>query len=246
MLYKKKRLIAIALTTACLYLSGCGMFTPAPKPDIGPAGKPVESKPNPPVAERFQSPPAEIYDLEALAGAVFEGVNKQDWLQAINNFNQMQATWQQVKASVGEKKGVKESDEAIQKLAPSLSANDVTESYESLNKFMASISDIGKSYKLSPVSEIIAIGNSIRNVSFHVQAKNWTKATAKIKELEGTWQHSKPALEEAGVLGEATKIHSRVNQLKNAVTAENKGASEEHIASLNESMSIMRQFYRGK
>lgn len=246
MLHRKGSLTAIAFIIACLYLSGCGMFTPAPKPDIGPAGKPVEAKPNPPVAERFQSPPAEIYDLEALAGAVFEGVNKQDWLQAINNFNQMQATWQQVKASVGEKKGVKESDEAIQKLAPSLSANNVTESYESLNKLMASISDIGKSYKLSPVSEIIAIGNSIRNVSFHIQDKNWTKATAKIKELEGTWQHSKPALEEAGVLGEATKIHSRVNQLKNAVTAENKGASEEHIASLNESMSIMRQFYRGK
>lgn len=246
MLCKKRSLTAIAFIIACLYLSGCGIFTPAPKPDNGPAGKPVESKPNPPVAERFQSPPAEIYDLEALAGAVFEGVTKQNWLQAKDNFTQMQNTWQVVKASVGEKKGVKESDEAIQKLAPSLSANNVTESYESLNKFMGSVSDIGKSYKLSPVSEIIAIGNSIRNVSFHIQDNNWSKASAKVKELEGTWQHSKPSLEETGVLGESTKIHSRINQLKNAVTAENKGASDEHIASLNESMSIMRQFYRGK
>lgn len=246
MLRKNKFLITIGFIITCLCLSGCGMFSPAPKPDIGPAGKPVESKPNPPVTERFQSPPAEIYDLEALAGAVFEGINKQNWPEASGNFAQMQTTWLTVKSSVGEKKGVKEGDEAIQKLSTALSESNILESYESLNKFMGSVSDIGKSYKLSPIAEIIAIGNSIRSVSFYVQANNWPKASSKVKELESTWQHSKPALEQAGVLGEATKIHSRVNQLKSSVTAETKGSSEEHIASLNESMSIMRQFYRGK
>lgn len=246
MLHRNKILMPIVFIITCFCLSGCGMFSPAPKPDVGPAGKPVESKPNPPVAERFQSPPAAMYDLEALAGAIFEGINKQNWQEANNNFVQMQTTWQTVKTSVGEKKGVKESDEAIQELSAALSENKILESYESLNKLMGSIGDIGKSYKLSPIADIIAIGNSIRNVSFYVQANNWPKSSAKVKELESTWQHSKPALEQAGVLGEATKIHSRVNQLKSSVTAEAKASSEEHIASLNESMSILRQFYRGK
>lgn len=222
MLRKNKFLITIGFIITCLYLSGCGMFSPAPKPDIGPAGKPVESKPNPPVTERFQSPPPEIYDLEALAGAVFEGINKQNWQEANGNFAQMQATWQVVKAAVGEKKGVKEGDEAIQKLSTALSGSTSLEAYENLNKFMGSVSDIGKSYKLSPIAGIISIGNSIRSVSFYVEAKDWPKASSKVKELESTWQHAKPALEEPGVLGESTKIHSRVNQLKSSVTAETK------------------------
>lgn len=40
------------LLTGCGYLSGL-LSEPAPKPEIGPAGKPVESKPNPPFIERF-------------------------------------------------------------------------------------------------------------------------------------------------------------------------------------------------
>jgi hypothetical protein len=222
------------------------MLTPAPKPEIGPAGKPVESKPNPPVVERFQYPPAETYDLEALAGAIFEGVTKNNWQQAEGNLTQLQVTWQQVKAGVGDKKGVKEGDEALQKLSYAVTAKKRTEAYENLNTFMSSASDIGKSYKLSPISSIIAVGNSIRNVGFYVEEKDWSKAASKVKELEGTWQHEKPSLEQVGLLGEVTKAHSKVNQLKDAVNAENKGASEEHIASLNESLGYIRQFYRGK
>ena len=236
----------IAFFFACAILSGCGMFTPAPKPDIGPAGKPVESKPNPPVVERFQAAPVEMYDLEALAGAVFEGASKENWPHAQGNFEQLRSTWEQIKVAVGDKKGVKEADEALEKLTAAISAKQSKESFENLIKFMASASDVGKSYKLSPIADIVSIGNSIRNVSFYVEEKEWTKSASKMKELEGTWKHSKPALEQVGILSETTKIHSRVNQLKDAVIAESQGASQEHIASLNESMSIIRQYYRGK
>lgn len=238
--------LIVSLIVISVYLPGCGMFTPSPKPEIGPAGKPVESKSNPPVMERFQSPPAAMYDLEALAGAIFDGINKENWQPAGENAVQLQATWEQVKATVGEKKGVKESDEALSKLLSSIQEKRITESYENLNKFMGSVSDIAKSYKLSPASDIIAVGNSLRNVSFYVEEKNWPKAASKVKELEGTWQHSKPAFEQVGILGETTKIHSKVTQLKDAVNAENKGAAQEHIALLNESMGAIRQFYRGK
>ncbi|MCX7779847.1 MAG: hypothetical protein N2491_02885 [Negativicutes bacterium] len=238
--------LGVSILFAGLLLSACGMFTPAPKPEIGPAGKPVESKPNPPVIERFYSPPAEMYDLEALAGAIFEGIYKENWQPAEENLAQLQVTWQDVKTRVGNKKGVKEADEALEKLTEAVAAKKITASYEALNKFMGSVSDVGKSYKLSPVADVIGVSNSLRNVSFYVEEKNWIKAASKVKELEGVWNHAKPALEQVGILGEITKTHAKIKQLKDAVNAENKGVAEEHIASLNESLGYIRQFHRGK
>ncbi|MCP6755941.1 hypothetical protein NL533_30430, partial [Klebsiella pneumoniae] len=73
----------------------------------------MDSKPNPPFIERFYSAPTELYDLEATAGVVFEGINKADWAQAQAGLNNLQTVWEQAKAAVGDKKGVKEADEAI-------------------------------------------------------------------------------------------------------------------------------------
>lgn len=230
-----------------LYLTGCGLLSgPAPKPEIGPAGKPVESKPNPPFMERFFSAPTELYDLEASAGVVFEGINKGDWAQAQAGLTTLQTLWQQAKNAVGEKKGVKEADAAIEKLAAAIAGNKVTDSYESLIKFMGSVSDIGKSYKLSPIADIIAVDNGIRNVSFFVEDNDWKKAATKVKELQGTWQKVKPSMEQVGVLGEITKTHALVNQMKDAINAENKGAFLEQQANINESMGRIREFFRGK
>ncbi|WP_371370823.1 hypothetical protein [Sporomusa aerivorans] len=230
-----------------VFLSGCGLLSqPAPKPDVGPAGKPVEAKPNPPVLERFFAPPVELYDLEAVAGVMFEGINKEDWSQVQAGINNLQTLWQQGKSAVGDKKGVKEADEAITKLAEAVNARRVSDAYENLNKFMGSIGDIGKSYKLSPLADIIAVSNGIRNVSFYVEDKNWTKAASKVKELQGTWEKVKPSMEQVGILGEITKTHSIVLQMKDAVNAESKGAFEEHLANINESMGRIRQFFRGK
>ena len=237
----------ISLLFLLLLLNGCGLLSePAPKPEIGPTGKPVESKPNPPFMERFFSAPVELYDLEATAGVVFEGINKEDWSQAQAGLTNLQAMWSKAKGAVGDKKGVQEAEAAIEKLTVAINDKKVTESYESLIKFMGSVSDIGKSYKLSPIADIIAVSNGIRNVSFFVEDKDWKKAATKVKELQGTWEKVKPSMEQIGVLGEITKTHATVNQLKDAINAENKGAFLEQQANINESMGRIREFFRGK
>lgn len=238
--------LAAMLLLASALAAGCGLMGPAKKPEVGPAGKPVEAKPNPPVMERFTSAPVQLYDLEATAGVVFEGINKENWPQAEAGLYNLQTLWQQAKEAVGDKKGVKDGDEAIGKLATSIMDKKITASYENLNKFMGSVSDIGKSYKLSPVSDLIAVGNGVRNVSFYVADKNWSKAASNVKGLEDTWNSAKPAMEQFGILGAVITTHSRVKQLKDAVNAESKGAVEEHVANLNESLGKIREFYRGK
>ena len=242
--YSNLKLVSVISLT--LLVSGCNMFTPLKKPEIGPAGSPVETKPNPPISQRFESPPKELYDLEATAGVIFQGINKKDWVQAERGIATLQTLWPQIKDLAGNKKGLKDADEALTTLETDINKQSSLASYESLIKFMASVSDVGKSYKLSPLSDIVAIGNTIRNVSFYVQEKNWDKAKAKMKELEGAWGQAKPSMEKVGILGEITKTHSAVKQLKDAVEAENKGAAEEQIANINESMGIIREYYHGK
>lgn len=235
----------IILSLLTVLMCGCGLMSPAKKPDIGPAGKPVESKPNAPLAERFVAPPASLYDLEAIAGNIFEGVNKENWQQAEAGFSNLQIVWTNTKPQIGERKGVKEADKALQDLSTSIAGKKVTASYENLNKFMGSIGDIAKSNKLSPLSDLIAVGNGVRNVSFYVEDKNWSKAASKVKELEGTWGRAKPSLEQVGILADVTRTHSLITQMKDAVNAENKGAVDEHTANLNESMGYIRNFYYG-
>ncbi len=247
MSYSKDSVLKIVtIISLSLFLSGCNTFTPLKKPEIGPAGNPVEAKPNPPLSQRFESPPGELYDLEATAGVIFQGINKKDWLQTERGLSTLQTLWPQVKNLTGTKKGMKDADEALTKLETDIIKRNSTDSYESLIKFMASISDVGKSYKLSPLSDIVAIGNTLRNVSFYVQDKSWDKAKAKVKELEGAWGQAKPSMEKVGILGEVTKTHSAVKQLKDAVEAENKGSAEEQIANINESMGTIREYYHGK
>lgn len=242
----RKFLSAITIILASSLISGCAAFTPAPKPEVGPTGKPVESKPNPPLMERFQSPPAQLYDLEATAGVIFEGFTTEKWDQAQRGLATLQTTWQQAKPLLGEKKGVKEADEALDKLNGAIAAKELTSSYENLGKFMGSISDIGKSFKLSPLADIVAVGNAARNVGFYVDDKDWSKAASKVKELQGTWQQVKPSMEQVGILGELTKTHSDIKQLKDAVNAENNASVKENLAKINESMGQIRQFYYGR
>lgn len=246
----RHNLSLIAVCTALLLLAsvfaGCGLMAPAKKPEVGPAGKPTEAKPNPPVMERFTAAPAQLYDLEAIAGSLFEGINKENWPQAEAGLQNLQGVWRETKEIVGDKKGVKDADEAIGKLASSVMDKKITASYENLNKFMGSVSDIGKSYKLSPVADIIAVGNAVRSVSFYVEDKNWSKAASKVKGLEDTWNGAKPTMEQFGVLGPVITTHAGVTRLKDAVNAENKGSVEEQVAGLNESLGKIREFYRGR
>lgn len=246
MLKTIKIVILLHMFLSVVLFSGCGLMTPAQKPDIGPAGKTVESKPNPPFVERFYSPPGELYDLEATAGVIFEGINKENWQQAEAGFANLQTTWLNAKALVGDKKGVKEADKALQDLSTAIAGKKITNSYENLNKFMGSIGDIAKSYKLSPLSDIIGVGNAVRNVNFYIADKDWSKAASKAKELEGVWGHAKPSMEQVGILNEVTRTHALVSQIKDAVNAENKGAVEEQTTNINESLGYIRNFYRGK
>lgn len=240
--------ISLMITTGgCALLAGLGgMLTPAPKPEVGSTGTPVESKPNPPLLHRFWSPPGELYDLEAIAGVLFEGINKEKWEQAREGLTNLESAWAKAKPLIGDMKGVKEGDQALQGLEESIASKDMKSSYEKLIAFMAAISDIGKSFKLSPLSDIIAVGNTARNVAFYTEDTNWLKAAVKVKELQGSWQQSKPTMEQIGILGELTKAHSTVKQLKDAVNAENKSAAEEQLANLNESMGRIRMFYYGR
>lgn len=229
-------------------LTGCGLLSePAPKPEIGPTGKPVESQPNPPfLVERFFSAPAALYDLEAAAGVVFEGVNKENWEQARAGCAKLQTLWQQAKGAAGDKKGIKAGDEAIENLTAAVNNQQAINAYENLIAFMSSVSDIGKSYKLSPVADMIAVSNGMRNVSFFAEGRDWKKAAAKVKELQGTWEQVKPGMEQVGILGEITKTHAAVKQMKDAVNAENSDAFQEQQANMNESMGRIREFFRGK
>jgi len=216
------------------------------KPEVGPAGTPVETKPNPPLTQRFMSPPGELSDIEATAGVIFEGIIKNNWLQAETGLNTLSELWPRTKTLIGDKKGVKGANEALESLIIGISNKKSTDSYESLTKFMGSLSDIGKSYKLSPLSDIIAVGNAIRTVNFYVEANDWHKATAKMKELDNTWGQAKPNMESVGILSKITTTHSIIKQMKDAVEAEDKGSIKEHLANINESMGYIREYYRGK
>lgn len=237
--------IVVCCGVLLVTVTGCSLLTPAKKPEIGPAGKP-ETKGNPPIVERFKSPPYQLYDLEMTAGALFAGVNAEDWNQAQAGLQQLQTIWQEISPSLGDEKNVKKANETLAKLATAVGGKKITASYEALNGFMGSIGDIGLNYKLSPLADIIAISNLVRNVSFYVEEKNWSKAASKVKELDGSWGQIKPSVESIGILGEVTRTHSFVKQLKDAVNAENKGAAESHIQSLNDSIGRIRDHYRGK
>ena len=231
--------------TIMITVTGCSLLTPAKKPEVGPAGKP-EYKTNPPLVERFKSPPYQLYDLETTAGTLFAGVNTENWTQAQTSLQQLQTIWQEVSPALGDEKNIKKANDALGKLATAVGGKKITASYEALNGYMSAISDIGMNFKLSPLADILVVSNLVRNVSFYVEEKNWTKAASKANELEGSWGQVKPSVESIGILGEVTRTHSYVKQLKDAVNAENKSAAESHIQSLNDSLGSIREHYRGK
>jgi hypothetical protein len=235
-----------AAVALAVFISSCSMAQPVKKPEIGPAGSPTESLPNPPFVERFKAPPTQLYDLEATAGVIFQGLNKSNWPEAEAGLNTFRNIWPEAKALTGDKKGVKSAEEALTKLSAAIAEKEVTATYDNLNKFMGSIGEVGKSYKLSPLSDLIAVDNGIRNVSFYVEENDWAKAAIKVNELDSTWGQAKPSMEKIGILGEVTKTHSLIKQLKDAVAAQNKGAIEDQLANINESMGRIRDYYRGK
>jgi len=223
--------------------TGCGLT--ANQTDSGPTGKLTKTKPNKPIIELLSPAPAKLYDLETIAGLTFEGINKENWAQTEEGLANLVSSWQETKLSVGDEKTVALGDEALNKLSTAITEKQVTASYENLNKFMATISDIAKLHKLSPLADIITIGNAVRSTSFYVEEKNWSKASVKVKALDTTWKQSKPGLEKFGIIGEITKTHSYINQIKDAINEENKGNADDKLTDINSSIAQIREYYRG-
>ncbi len=240
-----RRYCLIACGGILILTTGCSWVTPVKKPDIGPAGKP-EYKTNAPLIERFQSPPPQLYDLEMKAGLIFDGINSQNWDMVQSDWLQLQSLWQAISPQLGDEKNVRKANKGLAKLSDAIDDQKADSAYQALNEFMSSVSDIGQNFKLSPLSDIISISNKLRNVSFYVSDSDWTKAASRVKELESSWEQAKPSVESVGILGEVTRTHSYIKQLVDAVNAENSGASDSHIKSLNDSLGSIRQFYRGK
>ena len=216
------------------------------KPEIGPTGSGEATKANPPFWQRFDKPPLQLYALEELSGTLFESITNNNWEQASVKLTSLRNVWEESKPQIGDKKGLKEADEAIQKVSDAVNNQATFDSYEMLNQFLAAVSDIAKSYKLSPLSDILLLGNSARNVGYYVATKDWPTATKKITELDGTWLQVKPSMEQFGILSEVTKAHGTIKSLKDAIAGENQGSAASQLKLLNESLGNIREFYKNK
>jgi hypothetical protein len=243
-----KKLLLPFCCTLILLATGCYTVPPAQKPDIGPgpAGKPAAVKPNPPFFQRFLPPPPQLYDLETTAGKIFSSLTVNDWQQVDEGISTFQSTWEKTKTLTGAKKGVADAQKNMEELKEVAAQRNSKKTYQALNKTMYSVEEIAKSYKLSPLSDLIAVGISLRRVSYYVETDNWKKASAKMKELEGVWHQAKPSLEQVGILGELTKAHGTILKLKDAIDAEDRNAFEEEKSKINESLIHIRQFYHGR
>jgi len=239
--YYQKVLWLIVISALC---TGCGLQMQFS--DTGPIGKLQKEKVNKTFSEGLAPAPAVFYDLETIAGSTFEGINKADWIVAEEGLTKLQSGWQQAKPYITDPEIVKKADEALNKLSTAVTEKQNTVSYEELNQFMSSIGSASKSYKLSPLSDIISVDNSIRDTKFYLEDNNWGKTSAKQKELETAWKQIKPSLEQFGIMGKVTKTHSYINQLKDAVQGENKGSAAAKLDDINTSMAQITAFYRGQ
>lgn len=229
-----------------LMISGCTLGTAEKKPEIGPTGSGPLTLPNPPFLQRFQSPPATLYDLDALAGQIYEAFAKNNSQQEMQLITDLANVWTATEPQLGDKKGVPEAKEALKKLQESVSNSSFETKVDNLNQFMGKVSEIGQSYKLSPVADLIATSNNVRILAYYVDQKDWLKAGAKAQQLENSWEQIKPGLEKFGVLSEITASHGIIKGLRDSVAAEDKDGSEGKIKQLNDHLGKIRDYYRSK
>lgn len=244
-----RRMEAVAVFLAgiavfAVILSGCGLLSkPAPKMETSEtASRVLRSSP---FLERFSSAPHEFYDIDESAAALFSAMTAQDWKSAAQALAALQNAWGKVRPSATEKAAA-EGGASLDKLAGAVAAQKTSEACRSLNKFMGNASKIGENYQLSPIADMITIGIAVREAGFYAGDENWGKAAAKSKELENVWNQSKSSMEQMGVLGELTKAHFLINQMKDAIDAENKDSFLEHLEEVNETLGGIRKFYYGK
>ncbi len=221
-----------------LSLTGCSAIEP-----INDLSNVVEENvPNtaPDTAAWTANAPTKLYDIESLAGNIFEGILSRNWNDATANLSQLITAWTDVKSVIENPTAILQSEEVLSLLISAVQARNPDLSQTELNDFMYKISDISKGYKLSPLSDIIAINNAGRDLRYAVENKNWITAAAKAKELQNTWSRAKSNLEQFGILGDITETHSSIEQMKNSVEEENRTTFLERFQKFNEGMSHIR------
>lgn len=236
-----KKIIGFLLFFAILipiFSTGCALFEPISDFNQGPAGSIEESSPD--TASWTADAPNKLYDIEGLAGGVFEGILSRNWPMVNDNLTQLLTAWTEAKSSIPDSANTSETEKILGYLVAAIQARNADQSQHDLNDFMYKISDISKNYKLSPLSDIIAVNNAGRDLRYAVENKNWAVAAAKIKELQNTWGRAKSNLEQFGILGEITHTHSSIEQMKDSVDAENRTSFLERFKSFNESMAKIR------
>lgn len=221
-----------------IFSAGCTLFEPINELNQGPAGTIEESSPD--AVSWAADAPTKLYDIEGLAGGVFEGILSRDWQTVNTNLSQLLTAWAEAKSAIPNTDSTTETEKILSYLIAAVQARNADQSQHDLNDFMYKISDISKNYKLSPLSDIIAINNAGRDLRYAVETKNWANAASKIKELKNTWGRAKSNLEQFGILGEITHTHSSIEQMKDSVDAENKATFLERFKSFNESMAKIR------
>lgn len=228
-----------------LLTTGCAAFPDSFKQTIsGPTGEISDIKPR---SIYHEHPPREFYDLEKSSGMIFQFIQTEKWPDAEAEFQQLKTTWLTLSKSLVDNNTLTASPESkISALSNSIQERKVTQSLENINQFMGSISDISKTYKISPVTDIIMLGNSLRNISAYASIKDWSNLEKKTKELENMWHDAKPGVEQVGIISESTKIHASINRLKDAIDSENIAQVTEEIHKINESLAKIRIFYYGK
>lgn len=221
-----------------LSLTGCSAIEP-----INDLSNVVEENvPNtaPDTAAWTANAPTKLYDIEGLAGNIFEGILSRNWNDATANLSQLITAWTDVKSVIENPTTILQSEEVLSLLISAVQARNPDLSQTELNDFMYKISDISKGYKLSPLSDIIAINNAGRDLRYAVENKNWITAAAKAKELQNTWSRAKSNLEQFGILGDITETHSSIEQMKNSVEEENRTTFLARFQKFNEGMSHIR------
>ncbi len=242
-----KKFIVSLLSFAIIipfFSAGCSLIEPINDFQQDPVGMIEGSSPD--TASWTADAPAKLYDIEGLAGGVFEGILSRNWPMASENLSQLLTAWTEAKSSLQDSQNDLETENILNHLITAIRSHNADESQQDLNNFMYKISDISKNYKLSPLSDIIAINNAGRNLRYAVENKNWATAASKAKELQNTWGRAKSNLEQFGILGEITHTHSSIEQMKNSVDAENSVTFLEKFKSFNESMTKIRSALANK
>lgn len=238
------RVYALCTLTVFGLATACSPLSPAKKPEVGPAGYSETVDSPSPFWQKFEKPPLAMYDLDTIAGALFENLKQHRWDEVNNQLTLLQQTWLDIRQAIGNSKGTQETDEALEKLTAAVTERNTTKTHEALNGFIAGAGETAKAFKLSPLTDLLLIGNAVRDVNFYVLDKDWSKAAAKALGLESTWEQNKPSLEQIGILSEITEAHSSIKAIRDAVSAENEGSATGLIKKLNKNLANIREFYK--